>query len=370
MRIGWMFAFVVMTGVAAAGSSEEADRLAALMSVDPRVQEAARAVAASDARLEELDRAARAVGTDEAAVTRLDRAYEAEVARRERVLAGVVDALAPAKATPSGSVVALDDPLFDPVNAKLGMRDPAAFRAKVGGGVYLRETFAPEKTVVVVVHGMTGSPRDFREIIAKLDPAKYQVWMAFYASGDELGRSARLVGNALADLLARYPARRVAVIAHSLGGLVWRARELPGAKAGAAVVDPRVSAVYTLCTPHHGVAFRPLPAVRLACRILYRHLPPFIEDLLEGSEWLAQLQATANPPGVRRCAGGYGHEGLWYRELIGAFIPGPDDGLVPLASTPWDATTEWKSFDADHVRMLEIPPVLAQLAAWLATDLE
>ena len=353
------------------GAGAEAARLMEASFADAAAQPAAAQVAASDRRLAALDRDARALGApDAAAIEALDRAYTAELRARDAVLRGVTRLLGPAGGpVASGTVVSLEHPIFEPATVKLGMRDPQAFLAAAGGGVYLLRPFEPDLTVVLVVHGMNGCPRDFREIIGALDPARYQVWVAYYPSGEPIDAAAKLVGNAAAALLARYPPKQMAVITHSLGGLVWRARALPGADAGAAATDPHVQAIYTLCGFHQGVHFMPLPAVRLACHILYRFLPPYIDDILQGSAFLDRLAQAPPPPGVRRTAGGFGHNHLWYRTLIGSFIPGPDDGLVPLSSTDWPGAVEHRTYDQDHVTMLEAPAVLAQLKAWLALDL-
>ena len=356
----------------AAGSSPEFARLSEVsLAANPRAAAAARAVRESDARLAALDAQVRAtpdLASDDAAVIRLDRAYAAEISRRDAVLAGVNDLLVPGARVPSGSVVSIDDAAFDPVAVKLGMRDPAAWHARIGGGIYLLEPFSAEKAVVLLVHGMNGSPRDFREIIGSLDRTRYQIWVAYYAAGDEIRTSAEGVGGAIAQLLAKYPTRQVAVITHSLGGTVWRARELFASTSGVAGTDPRISAIYTLCAFHRGVHFRPLPAVRLACRLLYRWLPVYVDDIMEGSPFMMKLAKAPVPSGVRRSAGGFGHNHLWYRDLVGSFIPGPDDGLVPLSSTKWEGSADYRTYDADHVTMLEIPPVLSQLSAWLSAD--
>jgi hypothetical protein len=47
------------------------------------------------------------------------------------------------------------------------------------------------KVPVVFVHGIDGSPRDFAEIVARLDPTRYRPWFFFFPPGRVSARSAR-----------------------------------------------------------------------------------------------------------------------------------------------------------------------------------
>jgi pimeloyl-ACP methyl ester carboxylesterase len=81
-------------------------------------------------------------------------------------------------------------------------------------------------------------------------------------------------------LRSEAPDGRVAVIAHSMGGLVARAAMRRGAAES-------ISHLVTLATPHHG-------------SVLARFVPgPAGAQLLPSSSWLQALNAAANPSSVR-----------------------------------------------------------------------
>jgi hypothetical protein len=299
----------------------------------------------------------------EGAVRAFERRYAGAATERSRLVRRSLDLLFPLDSVASsGSVVTLQHPMFDQAVADLGTSDPEEFFRRIGGGIYLLEPFDPSRDVLLAVHGMAGTPRNF----ATLHPAlasRFQVWVAYYPTGAPLTRSASLVANALTQLLARHDVKRMAVLTHSLGGIVWRSLPLAGAR-----IPPFVKTTYHMCTPHRGVHFRPISAVRFLSRLLWRHIPPNTNDLLEGSKFMKSLAALPVTPGVHRSIGGYGHH-VWFRTLVGAFIPGQDDGMVPLASSVLPYGSGHVSLEEDHVTMLDAPEVRRQLAAWFTIDL-
>jgi pimeloyl-ACP methyl ester carboxylesterase len=76
--------------------------------------------------------------------------------------------------------------------------------------------------MVVFVHGVQGTPRDFSYLVDGIDRNLYQPWFYFYPSGMPLQK----LGSLLADILkfasdsGSFPMKRVIVVAHSMGGLV------------------------------------------------------------------------------------------------------------------------------------------------------
>ena len=65
-------------------------------------------------------------------------------------------------------------------------------------GIYFLEPYAKDKTPVLFVHGIGGSPRDLEDIIAALDRRRFQPWLMNYPSGLDI----RALGDGLVGLLA------------------------------------------------------------------------------------------------------------------------------------------------------------------------
>lgn len=127
--------------------------------------------------------------------------------------------------TPRNFIVpSLDDPLFDPKLAETGMYDPAKFLAKTQGVLYGLQPFEPGRTVVLFVHGIEGSPRDFKLLARDLDRRRYHPWFYYYPSGLPLDMSGLVLAALLAeaDHSPELGARSVVLVAHSMGGLVAR----------------------------------------------------------------------------------------------------------------------------------------------------
>ncbi len=116
----------------------------------------------------------------------------------------------------------LEDEFFDPRYGEMGMYDTKKFFAHTQRFVFSLEKFNPDKTAVVFVHGVAGTPRDFQYLVAGLDKTRYQPLFYYYPSGMPL----RKLGSLLADILKvlgesrEFGLKRVIVAAHSMGGLV------------------------------------------------------------------------------------------------------------------------------------------------------
>lgn len=122
-----------------------------------------------------------------------------------------------------GAVVTLDDPRFEREAARMGMWEPAQFIAENRAGLFLIEEYDPKKTPVVFVHGIGGTPRHFETIIEDLDPS-FQAWVFYYPSALRLELLGDYLQLSIERLRAVHHPERVAVVAHSMGGLVaWSA---------------------------------------------------------------------------------------------------------------------------------------------------
>lgn len=91
----------------------------------------------------------------------------------------------------------LDDAFFDPQYGEIGMYDPPKFVAHTQRFIFSLEKFDANKTVVIFIHGVAGTPRDFKYLVAGLDRTRYQPWFYFYPSGLPLQK----LGSLLTDVL-------------------------------------------------------------------------------------------------------------------------------------------------------------------------
>ncbi|MBN1547823.1 MAG: alpha/beta hydrolase [Syntrophaceae bacterium] len=116
----------------------------------------------------------------------------------------------------------LDDPFFDPQYGEIGMYDPKKFIAHTQRSVFSLDQFDAGKTMVVFVHGVAGTPRDFKYFVEGLDKKRFQPLFYFYPSGMPLQKMASLLADILRILNENkeFHMKRAIVVAHSMGGLI------------------------------------------------------------------------------------------------------------------------------------------------------
>jgi pimeloyl-ACP methyl ester carboxylesterase len=233
-------------------------------------------------------------------------------ARRADVLTDAAPPTAQSRSLHLGEIVPLDDPRFDPESGALGLYEPLAFMRTLGAGVFVLEPYDPSRTPVLFVHGISGSPREFAELIHDLDRSRYQVWLAHYPSGFELPLIADRVDRALDELLLRHHPRAVCVVAHSMGGLVMRDALARHATGEAQV---RVPLLVTLASPMSGH-----PAAALGVALSPIILPVWY-SLDPRSEFITRLYDRPLSPETRLA-------------LLFAYgsADAASDGIVPLTS--------------------------------------
>lgn len=115
-----------------------------------------------------------------------------------------------------------------------GFRDPSKLRVHTNG-IYLIEPYDPGRIPVLMVHGLRSSPEIWRTLTRRIlsDPelhARFQVWHAFYPTGVPPFYTASRIRMQLNDVLQRFDpegddvaSRDIALIGHSMGGIVARA---------------------------------------------------------------------------------------------------------------------------------------------------
>lgn len=255
---------------------------------------------------------------------------------------------------PQPSVVAsVDDPIFSPELGELGVYQPSRFLARTQRWFFSIGDPDFAKTQVVLVHGIDGTPRDFRALIAGLDLGRYTVWVFYYPSGLSLDQ----LGNALAQTVRRLvggsdtPDVRLAIVAHSMGGLVGRRAVNLLCSDG----RPRYLRMYaSFDTPYGGVE-----AVAGAVKRRTELVPSWI-DVAAGSPFLTRLHETRLPTDLPF----YLFFGWGNHHGHGPTPAG--DGTITLASQldprAQAVATEMSGFGSTHVGILSDPKALEAFA--------
>jgi pimeloyl-ACP methyl ester carboxylesterase len=249
----------------------------------------------------------------------------------------------------AGEVTTLDDPAFARERATMGLWRPYDFITQTKSGIYFLQPFDPSRTPVLFIHGLSGTPTDFRTLIGALDQRRFQPWVAYYPSGVPLAPMARRLGELLREVRMRYGVGQVVVVAHSMGTLVSRAMLLSMAQSGENFVPLYV----TIAGPWNGVASAGL-GIRQAPTPVWSWV-----DLAPGSDFLANLFYQGKGKSrVRRHL-----PGSMQYELIFSYLPDESsDGVVALTSQlrveAQDDAYALHGVQASHVGVLSDPRTL------------
>jgi len=264
---------------------------------------------------------------------------------------GLVDEL---PASRIGEVVTIDDPRFSEASARLGLWRPAEFLVTVGAGIYFLEPYDPSRTPVLFVHGALGHPGNFRTLVAGLDRSRYQAWLAYYPSAVGLEVAGAALGRWLQALEVEYDFERIAVVAHSMGGLVSRAylNEDPDGLGA----ELEALTFVSIATPWQGH-----PAAALGVE----HAPvaaPAWFDLAPGSDFLTRLLATPLPR--------YATYDLYFAYGGSRRRRTANDGVISVASQ-LDLRAQRQArrvmgFDAGHAAVLDDPELAVEIWRSLA----
>jgi pimeloyl-ACP methyl ester carboxylesterase len=248
-------------------------------------------------------------------------------------------------------VSGLDAPGLAETYGRKGLWQPLSFVKEKRGGVYLLQAYDPDKVPVLFIHGAGGTPQDWRYFITHLDRSKYQAWVYYYPTGLPIDLSAAWLNNFIAELHNRYGFARLAIAAHSMGGLV--ARRFLALNRGAA--HDYATLLATFSTPFGGV-----PAARLGLT-LGAYAVPSWRDLAPDSDFLRALQSQPLSARVRH------HVFFAYREDGAEF---DSDGVISVASQREQhiaaSAARMHGFRTDHSDILDSPSVFKRFAATLA----
>ena len=231
----------------------------------------------------------------------------------------------------------LDDEFFDKKYGPVSLYDPKALMAHTQRMFFSLEKFDPKKTTVIFVHGVGGTPQDFKYLVEGLDRDRYQPWFFYYPSGLPLRKLSSYLADALtyAAKNPEFGLRKVVIVAHSMGGLVsLTAIEQLSEKE----TPPWLKGYVSFNSPYGGVAsaqsaLDSAPAVVAAWR-----------DVVPGSAFLGEMYAKTAARKVP------------FYLFFGYTAKEGSDGTIALSSqlAPQVHLTATKSygFEATHVSIL------------------
>lgn len=174
-----------------------------------------------------------------------------------------------------------------------------------GKGLLVPSDFDPKKPSILFIAGLGSSSSEaFAGFIQACAKRGIQVLRFDYPNQGPISTSGRRLGGEFNDFTKRYPTATVAVVAHSMGGLVVRyALEVVQVPPGA------ISDVFLVATPNQGsqLAHRNELLLFVQQRMSKKRADDRLAeglgeagvDLRPGSEILKKLATTARPPGVR-----------------------------------------------------------------------
>jgi len=257
-----------------------------------------------------------------------------------------------------GSEATIAEKRFSAPLIREGMFQPLRFIEEGRAGLFMLEPYDAQRVPVIFVHGIGGSPRDWEQVIEKLDRTKFQPWVFYYPSGFSIGLSAMMLNNAVDELHFRHDFPTSIVVAHSMGGLVTRGALNIILREGR---EPPVHHVVTISTPwlgQEGARWADIGPTRVPASWL---------DMAPGSPFLTELTVVRRPPDIRYTLFfGYGGRAR--------FPTGNNDGTVSMRSMlPPEIQSRANfifGFNEDHSSILSSDAMIEKLQMRMKDELK
>lgn len=185
----------------------------------------------------------------------------------------------------------LDEEFFDPKFGNAGLYNPAALLAHTQGFLFGLEGYDENKTIILFVHGISGTPRDWKYFVDGMDRQRYQPLFFYYPSGLPLDTLGSVLTQVIVSLDggSQKGSGRIVLAAHSLGGLA----SLSALQKLHAEGMPRSLALYvSFSTPYGGDDSAQTWVGRMPAVV------PVWKDVARGSDFLANLARQPYPSAV------------------------------------------------------------------------
>jgi pimeloyl-ACP methyl ester carboxylesterase len=277
-----------------------------------------------------------------------------------------------------------------------------------GKGLHLPDDFDQERPTMLLVHGLEADATDLKPFATACRHGDIQPILFDYPNDGPIAWSGDRLRNDLDDLAKEYRSLKMAIVAHSMGGLVARhALESYDSPPGC------VTHLFMLGTPNHGTALagaqewielvRAVPAGTLfSSENLCDGLGEAAVDLRPESAFLKILNSRTRPAGIRYYTGAGRRSFLAEktraaieRELTDFFRrrktpeeirkvvldalasdelrDGKGDGAVAIASARLEGVEGERIFNLNHMQLLALPaekPEQAQPFQWIVETLD
>ncbi len=253
----------------------------------------------------------------------------------------------------------LDDAKFGPEAGSRGLWEIMEFLNDGIAGVYFLEPYDPSRIPVLFVHGISGYPQQFSTLIESIDRDRYQPWFYFFPSGFGLDGLSNHLATLLERLAIGHGFEEIAVVAHSMGGLVARGAIL---KAEQVAARGNVRLFISISTPWGGdVNARNVDGAPIK-------LPLSFHDMNPSSDYLRRMFYDGDK--VRSLLPAVEFH-LVYGFKMSSSKPVADDGTVTVASQTrteaQDQAATQRAYDHGHVGILHAPEVATRLN-WLLSQ--
>jgi hypothetical protein len=257
----------------------------------------------------------------------------------------------------------------------------------------------PGGKIVVLVHGLCMNDRQWTRRVHNHGTALardlgYTPVYLHYNTGLHVSTNGRALAELLEALVAAWPVpvEELAIVAHSMGGLVSRSAHHCGTRAGHAWTR-RLRKVVFLGTPHHGAPLERggqwihllldqtpfiAPVARLgkirSARITDLRHGSILDEDWQGRDRFAHGTDVRRPVPLPDGVQCFAIAGRSAAHLGGRLL---GDGLVPLASAlgrhddprfalAFAESHQWIAYDTGHFDLLGRPDVYERMRAWLA----
>jgi pimeloyl-ACP methyl ester carboxylesterase len=212
---------------------------------------------------------------------------------------------------------------------------------------------------VLFVHGITGFPAQFSDLLDSLDRDRYQAWFFNYPSGFYLPTIGEGLYRVMEQIRRRLGFKRLHLIAHSMGGLVAQSYvQNCQEEAACEYLETFIS----IASPFNGMDSAK-SGVEYAPEVV-----PSWRDLAPGSDFLETLFERPLPASARHYLMFTYHLDRSFGDMVSVES---SDGVVPLRSQlRHEAQNQAKrvaGFDQTHVGVLSDPALLETITGILSS---